>query len=173
MTRPTSSTTDAAVGEDTTRPVILVYMGWDLASPDVNRYIACWASDKVWNSITWQASGAQVPRISPQGGQLILPNGDGDPWLALQGSQYANGRACEVYELQTDFTASPNASDATQIFEGIMDAVDITHRGIEIQLIEGLQTKSWPPTVITTDVYTHLPSDRDRLYWGNDQELIV
>lgn len=172
MTRTVSSTISAAVAEETTQPVYLIYMAWDVASPDASRYIATWDVSISWNSITWAASGADVRRLSAAGGTITLPNGDADPWLALVGSQNPKGRAIEVYEYHTDFTASPNASDATLIFAGQMEDSSITADKITINFVEGLLNKSFPHTSIDPAVYTHLLAAGTRIYWGPDVVLV-
>ena len=58
MTRSVSATITAAVSQNPTRPVYLIEMGWDVASPDVNRYIATYDASITWNGITWVSSGA-------------------------------------------------------------------------------------------------------------------
>jgi len=173
MTRTVSATITAAVGEVVTQPVYLIDMGWDAVSPDINRKIATWASDITWNSSTWQASGASVQQLTAGGGRLRLPNGDGDPWLALATGQITRGRSLDIYEYHTDFTASPITSDAVQVFSGIMEGCSITQERIEIDFIEGLLNKSFPQTSIDPTVYTHLLSEGQRIYWGPDVVLVV
>ena len=172
MTRTVSATISTAVGEKTTRPVYLIYMAWDIASPDVNRYVATYDQSITWNSLTWQSSGIEVTRLTPAGGTLRLPNGDADPWLGLIVSDDPLERAIEIYEYQTDFTVSPHASDATLLFSGQMDASTIAPDGITIDFIEGLTTKVFPATSIDPLVYTHLLASGTRVYWGPDIVLI-
>lgn len=167
MTRTVSTTITSAVAKTVTQPVYLIYMAWDVASPDVNRYICTWDAAITWNAITWAASGARVTGLNLNGGTLELPNGDDDPWLNLVNTQTARGRAVQVYEHHTDTTASPQ-TDASLVFNGLMDAVAISARGITITLIEALRNKSFPHTTIDPSVYTHLLTDGDRLYWGPD-----
>lgn len=171
MTRSVPAVVSAAVAQDATRPVYLIRMGWALSSPDVNRRIATWAANISWNSETWSASGAEIRSLTSQGGSLRLPNGDGDPWLNLVSTEYAIGRAIDIYEHHTS-TASPAGSDATQLFSGLMDAVEITPTEITISFIENLQNKRFPPTSITTAVYTELLSAGQRLYWGPDVVMV-
>jgi hypothetical protein len=171
MTRTVSAVVSAAVAQDATQPIYLIRMGWALSSPDVNRRIATWAADITWNSETWSASGADVRSLSPAGGTLLLPNGDTDPWLGLVSTEVARGRTIDIYEYHTS-TASPAGSDATQLFSGLMDAVDITPVDIVISFIDNLLNKRFPPTSITPSVYTELLSAGQRLYWGPDVVMI-
>lgn len=172
MTRTVSSTISTAVAAETTRPIYLIRMGWDVASPDVNRRIATWDVNLSWNSETWEGSGADIRRLSASGGTLELPNGDADPWLTLVTAQNPKGRTIDVYEYHTNFAASPHASDATQLFSGIMEDSEVTAEKITINFVEGLLNKSFPHTSIDPSVYTHLLAAGTRIYWGPDVVLV-
>jgi len=171
MTRTVSAVVSTAVAQDATRPIYLIRMGWTPASPDVNRRIATWPVDISWNSETWTASGAEIRSLNARGGSLSLPNGDTDPWLNLVSTDVARGKTLDVYEHHTS-TSSPAGSDATLIFSGLMDAVDITPTTITINFIENLQNKRFPPTSITTAIYTELLAAGQRLYWGPDVVMV-
>ena len=162
MTRTVSAVISAAVGQDTTTPVYLIRMAWT-----TERRIATWDTNITWNSETWTLSGASVDKLRVEGGTLILPNGDGDPWLNLVQTELARDRAVEVYEHHTS-TASPAGSDAQLIFAGRMDSVDISNRGIRITLIEGRTNKGFPPTSIGPPIYNYLLPVGTRLIWGPD-----
>lgn len=172
MTRTVSATISAAIAEDVTQPIYLIRMGWDLASPDVNRRIATWDTAISWNSETWEGSGADISRLGPGGGTLRLPNGDADPWLNLVTTQYPKGRTIDIYEYHTDFTASPIASDATLLLSGVMEDCEISQRGITINFIESLLNKAFPVSSINPTVYTHLLTAGTRIYWGPDIVLV-
>ena len=171
MTRSVPAVVSAAVAQDATRPIYLIRMGWTLASPDVTRRIATWPANISWNSETWTASGAEVRSLTAQGGSLRLPNGDDDPWLNLVSTDVARGKTISIYEYHTS-TGSPAGSDATILFSGLMDAVDVTPSDITISFIENLQNKRFPPTSITTAVYTELLAAGQRLYWGPDVVMV-
>ncbi len=171
MTRTVPAVVAAAVAQDATRPIYLFRMGWALSSPDVNRRIATWAADISWNSETWTASGADVRSLNANGGTLLLPNGDTDPWLNLVTTEIARGRTIDVYEYHTS-TASPSGSDAVLVFSGLMEETDITPTDISISFIETLRNKAFPPTSITPDVYTYLLAAGQRIYWGPDVVLV-
>lgn len=172
MTRTVSSTISTAVAEDVTQPVYLIEMGWDVASPDVNRYIATWDQAITWNSITWAASGADIRSLDASGGSLRLPNGDADPWLSLVNTQVPRGRAITIYEYHTNRATSPHTSDATLLFSGLMDDAEVTTKGITIGMIEGLQNKAFPIGAIDSSVFTNLLASGQRLYWGPDLVLV-
>jgi len=167
MTRTVSGIVTAAVGQDVTTPVYLIYMAWDLASPDINRYICTWDTDITWNSITWAASGASVKNLSADNGVLELPNGDGDPWTALVNTQIPRDRVIEVYEHHTS-TASPQGSDAVLIFSGRMDSASIQGLAVKIDMVEGRTNKGFPPESIGPAVHNHLLAVGSKLYWNND-----
>ena len=171
MTRTVPAVVSAAVAQDATTPVYLIRMGWDLASPDTTRRIATWASNISWNSEVWTASGAEIRSLSASGGSLRLPNGDNDPWLTLVTSSTACGRAIDIYEYHTS-TSSPAGSSAVILFSGLMDQVAVTPAEITISFIDSLQNKRFPPTSITTAVYTELLGAGQRLYWGPDVVLV-
>ena len=106
MTRTVAATTTAAVSQETTQPIYLIRMGWDVQSPDVERRVATWDTDISWNSETWTASGAKVQTLNAIGGSLMLPNGEADPWLDLVVNQGQRGKTLQIYEYQTS-TGSP------------------------------------------------------------------
>jgi hypothetical protein len=172
MTRTLPAAVSAAIAEDVTRPIYLIHMAWDVSSPDVGRYIATYDSPISWNSITWAASGAEVTRLGAGGGSIRLPNGDDDPWLDLVSTETPRGRAVEVYEYHTDFTASPHDSDATLLFSGIMDGSEVTLKQIEIDFIDSLRYKKFPNTSIDAATFTHLLAAGSRIYWGPDVVLV-
>jgi hypothetical protein len=147
-------------------------MGWDVTSPDIyDRLIATSDQDISWNAELWVASGAEVRGLNANGGDLILPNGDADPWLALVIAQMPRGRAIDIYEHHTS-TGSPAGSDAVHIFAGIMDEANIDGMKIAIRLIEGLLNKRFPVAVVNSTDFPYLLTGGDRLYWGPDVVLI-
>ena len=167
MTRTVAATTTAAVAQETTQPVYLIRMGWDVQSPDVERRVATWDTDISWNSETWTASGAKIQSINARGGSLMLPNGDADPWLDLLVNQGCRGKTLQIYEYQTS-TGSPAGSNAEELFQGTMDASQITNKAIKITFISSLLSKTFPHTTINNDDYPYLLSTGARLYWGPD-----
>jgi len=169
MTRTLSATSQAAVALDTTRPIYLIHMAWDAASPLPTYYrVATYDQAISWNSQTWIASGAEIQGISANGGALQLPIGEDDPWLALVQTEKARDRAIVVYEYHTDFSASPRVSDAVQVFAGFMDSDEISVRGIRIALVEGKTNKGFPPGSIRPPTYNHLLTKGSRLMWEQD-----
>jgi len=162
MTRTVSGIVAAAVAQDVTTPVHLIRMGWD-----TEQRICTWDANITWNSETWTASGAEVKNISAEGGVITLPNGDGDPWLALVNSEIPLDRTVSVYEHHTS-TDSPSGSDATLIFTGRMDRASIQGMVIRIDLIEGRSKKGFPPGAISPSVYNHLLPVGTKLYWNSD-----
>lgn len=172
MTRSVSATISAAVAEDVTQPVYLIFMGWDQASPDIDRYVATWNEAISWNSLSWQASGVEVGRLDANGGDIRLPNGDDDPWLGLVSTQGQLGKSISIYEYHADFTASPVAYDATLLFTGVMDACTITDREIRISFVESLTHKHFPVSQINPTDYPYLLQPGQRLYWGPDIVLV-
>lgn len=167
MTRTVAASTTVAVGQETTQPIYLIRMGWDVQSPDVERRVATWDTDISWNSETWTASGAKIQSINPSGGNLVLPNGDGDPWLDLIVNQGQRGKTLQVYEYQTSW-GSPAGSNAEELFLGTMDASQITKNGIRITFVSALLNKSFPHTTITNEEYPYLLTTGARIYWGPD-----
>ena len=172
MTRTVSSTTSTAVGLNPTRPIYLIFMGWDQASPDINRYVATYNNPISWNSITWQASGIEVRRLTASGGSLKLPNGDNDPWLNLISTQGQRGKDISVYEYHTDHSVSPEVSDATLLFTGVMDGCEIRAGEIRIDFLEALTNKYFPVSSIDPSVYSYLLQPGQRMYWGPDIVLV-
>jgi len=169
MTRTLSSTSQSAIALDHTRPIYLVYMAWDTASPlPTYRRVATWGANISWSSQTWIASGVEVQGISASGGRIELPMGDDDPWLNLVQTQIPRGREIIVYEYHTNFGGSPIASDAVQVFSGVMDDADIRYNRITIGLIESATNKSFPPTSIGPPTYNFILAPGTRIFWGND-----
>lgn len=171
MTRTVSATITSAVGNDVTTPTYLIHLVWDATSPLVNSYIATWDTAITWNGISWQASGADVTRLSASGGQLRLPNGDADSWLTLVTNQNPKGKTINIYEHHTDATASPQA-DATLLFSGVMDSCMVTDEDITIDFIENLTNKSFPVSSIDPTTYPYLLAPGSRMYWGPDIVLV-
>jgi hypothetical protein len=171
MTRSVPAVVSTAVAQDTTQPILLIRMGWDVQSPDVERRICTWDTNISWNAETWTASGATIQGLSIGGGTLELPNGSDDPWLNLVMTQVPRNRTIQVYEYHTS-TGSPSGSDAVELFEGLMDECEITDRGIRIQLIEGRLNKSFPHTSIGAPTYNYLLTRGDRIYWGIDVVMV-
>lgn len=167
MSKTVSGIIDAAVSQKTTTPVYLIDMGWDIASPDVTRRIATWDTDITWNSQTWTASGATVKGLSVERGRLILPNGDGDPWLALVNGQLARDRDIDIYEHHTS-TASPQGSDAVLLFSGRMDGVVIDGLKISINLLNGRANKAFPQGGLNPPTYNYLLPVGTKLYFNNE-----
>lgn len=168
MTRTVSTTTQNATAEDVTQPIYLIRMAWD-----TERRAATWAVDVPWDSEIWSASGAECDGVDANGGVLILPIGEDDPWLNLVQTEVPRGREITVYEHQTDRTVSPETSDAVEIFSGVMDETVMTHRGIRISLIEGQTNKVFPPSAINPPIYNWLPSVGTRLIWGHDSVTVT
>jgi len=165
MTRTVSAVVAAAVAQHATKPVYLIWMDWDAASPTPPYRVATWDTNISWNSQTWVASGAQVDGLDISGGTLRLPM-DG-PWLSLVMGQVPRERDIEIYEYHTS-TASPSGSDAELVFAGMMDEASITNQGIRINLIEGRRNKVFPPTDIGPSTYNYLLPKGTRLFWGGD-----
>jgi hypothetical protein len=159
MTRTVSSTTSAAVAQDVTKPVYLIRMGW---VTEVRS--ATWAENISWDSETWTASGLSVKGLDSDGGTLMMPLGDDDPWLDLVVDENQRNRTIQVYEHQTDYTASPVVSDATLIFEGFMDQATIGDE-IQVTLIENKKHKSFPPTSIDRPIYNWLLTTGTKIVW--------
>jgi len=162
MTRTVSSIISAAVAQDITTPVYLIYMAWDTPVR-----IAVWDQNITWNSQTWTASGAGIKSLSADRGTLTLPNGDGDPWLALVNSEVPLDRVIEIYEHHTS-TGSPAGSDAVLVFSGRMDGATIAGVEISINLVEGRTNKGFPASSIGPPTYNFLLPKGTKLYWIND-----
>ena len=162
MTRTVSGIISAAVGQDVTTPVYLIYMAWDTP-----RRIATWDADITYGGETWTASGASIKNLSADSGTLELPNGDGDPWTALVNSEIPLDRVVEVYEHHTS-TASPQGTDAVLIFAGRMDRASIQGLTIKIDLVEGRTNKGFPPESIGPPVHNFLLPIGSKLYWNTD-----
>lgn len=168
MTRTLSGIIETATGQDSTTPIYLIEIeNWSNTSPIQTTRICTWDVDITWNSQTWTASGAQIDRLSLSGGTLELPNGDDDPWLGIVANCGTRGIAVTIYEHHTS-TGSPQGSDATQVFEGVMDGDDLTEGGFRISLVEGKRNKGFPPTSINRTEYTHLLKNGDRIFWVSD-----
>lgn len=164
MTRPLSTPLEAVIQEPNTAPIYLIEMGWETGSVDPPYLrIATWGSDIEWGSLVWTASSARVQGLTVNGGQLILPNGEDDPWLTLVTEEIPRGRSIDIYEYHDP--------DAAWIFSGIMDEAFLDTQ-ISIRLIEGLLNKRFPPTSFNTTDFPHLMTGGDRLYWGPDIVLI-
>lgn len=162
MTRTVSSIITAAVAQDVTQPIYLVYMAWDTP-----QRIAVWDQNISWNSQTWVASGAGIKSLSSERGTLTLPNGDGDAWLALVNSEVPLDRVIEIYEHHTS-TDSPSGSDAELLFAGRMDGATISGIEISINLVEGRTNKGFPASSIGPPIYNYLLPVGSKLYWSND-----
>lgn len=144
-------------------------MGWDTASPlPTWLRVATWDTNISWDSQTWIASGVDVRGISASGGSLEFPMGSDDPWLSLVQTQVPRGRSVTIYEYHTDFSVSPHASDAVQVFSGVMDDAEIRYNRIRVGLIESATNKSFPPTSIGPPTYNYLLAKGTRLFWGPD-----
>ena len=167
MSRTLSATITTAVAQPTTKPVYLVDMGWDVSSPDINRYACTSDANISWNSITWVASGIEINGLDQNGCNMTMPRGDADPWQALVVAQVPRGRAISIYEYQTDMTVSPHTSDAVLLFTGLMDSTSIG-RDIRIQVITGVTRKGWPKTTIGPPTYNYLLATGERLQWNYD-----
>ncbi len=170
MTRTVSATITAAIAQDVTRPIYLIYMGWDAASPSYQR-AATWGSSISWDGHLWPASGLSVSNLDANGGTLEMPIGDSDPWLALVMGEIPRNREIEIYEHQTKYTASPVTSDAVLIFAGYMDEAVITN-SIKVSLIESSTRKMFPAGAIDRPTYTHLMPKGFRLKWGYDRVTV-
>jgi len=162
MTRTLSSIITAAVGQDITQPIYLIRMAWD-----TEVRICTWDTNISWNSETWTASGAGIKSLSAERGTLTLPNGDGDPWLALVNSEVPLDRVIQIYEHHTS-TASPAGSDAELLFSGRMDGDTISGVDITISLVEGRTNKGFPASSIGAPTYNFLLPVGSKLYWGFD-----
>lgn len=169
MPRTLSTTLQNATQRDDTLPIGLIRMGWA-----TERRVATWDRDIDWDSETWSASGAAIEgEIGPDGGTLLLPIGEDDPWLALEAGEVARGRSIEVYAYYTDPDASPLESDAVLIFSGIMDEANVTGEGgISIRLIESRQAKFFPFNSIGPPVFNHLLGEGTRLQYGPDYVVV-
>jgi len=166
MTRTVSATITTAIAQETTRPIYLIRMAW---ATEVRA--ATWDQTVTWNSETWVASGLSVSNLTSSGGTLTMPNGDTDPWLALVMGEIPRTRVIQIYEHQTDYTASPNVSDAVEIFYGYMDQA-VIGSSISVSLIESATKKGFPPGSIDRPTYTWLLSSGTRLQWGNDVVIV-
>jgi len=168
VSRTLSTIVTSASNQDATTPIYLIEItNWSNTSPLQTTRICTWDVNISWNAQTWTASGAEISRIGISGGTLELPNGDGDPWLAIIGNAGTRDIAVTVYEHHT-YTGSPGGSDATQVFTGIMDGDELTDRGFRIALVEGRRNKGFPPTSINRTEYTHLLPKGKRVFWISD-----
>ena len=166
MTRTVSATITTAIAQETTRPIYLIRMGW--ATPVL---AATFDQTITWNSETWVSSGLAVSNLTGSGGILEMPNGDSDPWLALVMSEIPRTRTIQIYEHQTNYTASPVVSDAVEIFAGVMDQA-VIGSSISVSLIESATKKGFPPGSIDRLTYTWLLSSGTRLQWGADVVIV-
>lgn len=159
MSRALSATITAAIAQTDTKPIYLVQIGWSTV-----RRLATWDANISWNAQTWVASGIEVSDIDADGGTLRFPIDDNENFLTLIDTEGQNGITVSVWEYQTDFTASPIASDAVLIFSGVMDDATIG-KDIRVGLIEDKKYKAFPPKSITQDVFTHLLPIGTVLIW--------
>ena len=159
MTRSVSATISTAVDQPVTKPVYLIRMGWA-----VEERAATWDVNILWDAETWEASGISVSNLDSDGGTMRLPLGDDDPWLDLIVAEGQLNIAVEIYEHQTNYTVSPNESDAVLIFSGIMDECSIRN-DIKIKLIEDKKHKAFPPTSIEPGTYNYLLQSGTVLIW--------
>ena len=159
MTRTVSATISTAVDQTVTKPIYLVRMGWVVENRSCS-----YDANITWNAETWTASGLSVVNLDSDGGTLILPIGDADPWLDLVNDESQRNRTVVVYEYQTDYTVSPAVADAVAIFSGIMDDATIG-KDIRISMIEDQRYKAFPPTSIDETVYTYLLRSGQTIIW--------
>jgi len=166
MTRTVSATISTAAVQETTKPIYLVRMGW---ATELRR--ATWDADISWNAETWTASGVKITNLTASSGQMELPNGDGDPWLALVQAEIPRDLAINIYEHHTNYTVSPAVSDAVLIFSGFMDAVSIGD-DIRVSLVEGTTKKVFPLGEIDRPIYTYLLSSGTVIRYGDDMVTV-
>ena len=166
MTRTVSATISTAVAEETTRPIYLLRMAWD-----TEVRAATWGANLSWNSETWVASGIRITSLDTNGGTMDMPMGDTDPWFALAMDEIPRGRAISIYEYHTNFTVSPNASDAVLVFTGVMDEFTASD-SIRVRLIESATNKVFPFTSIDRPTYTHFLPSGTRLTLGTDTIVV-
>lgn len=162
MTRSVPSEVESAVAQDDTRPIYLIRMGWN-----TELTVCTYGENISWNMETWTASGASVSGLDTARGTLVLPIADDGPWLSLVLNEAPRDRLIEVYEYQTDFAASPQASDAVLTFSGFMDEA-VIGKDIRVSLIESSQYKQWPNSSIDRPTYNYLVPSGQRISWGTD-----
>lgn len=162
MTRTVPANVTAAIANETTKPVYLIRMGWD-----VEVRAATWAASISWNAETWVASGINIRTLDMSGGLMEMPVGDSDPWMALALGEIPRERAIQIYEYHTNLAVSPMVSDAVLVFAGVMDEMTLTDK-LSIRLIEGATNKAFPFTNIDRPTYTYLLAAGTRLAWGTD-----
>ncbi len=159
-----STSTDAALAEDVTKPRYLVQLGFETV-----QYL-CTREDVTWNGQTWTGNGVQVGRLftnsdGGQGATIELPNAD-NAYSSLVFSEGVAGRVCKIWVLYGD---APFADeDAVPVFDGVMDACDVGALRVQVTCIgDGDKTGISPNLVIGPPVFNHLPAAGTVLYWGN------
>ena len=162
MTRTVSATISTAVAQETTRPIYLIRMAW---ASEVRS--ATWAANISWNAETWTASGIKITALDTNGGTMEMPCGDADPWLSLVLGELPRNRAISIYEHHTNYTVSPNVSDAVLVFTGVMDEFTASNV-IRVRLIESATNKSFPFVSIDRPTFTYLLPAGTKLAWGID-----
>jgi len=162
MTRTVSATVSTAVAQETTRPIYLIRMDWD-----TEVRAATWGANLSWNAETWIASGIRITSLDMNGGVMEMPMGDADPWFALCMDELPRGRAISIYEHHTNYTVSPNLSDAVLVFTGVMDEFT-ANNVIRVRLIESATNKTFPFTSIDRPTYTYLLPSGTRITTGTD-----
>ena len=162
MTRTLTATISTGAGQEVTKPVYLIRIGWATETRS-----ATWDSNISWNSETWTAASVRISNLTANGGTMDMPNGDADPWLALVQAEIPRDLAVNIYEHHTDYTVSPAVSDAALLFSGFMDAVSIGD-SIRVNLVQGTTKKVFPPTEIDRPVYTYLLSAGTVIQYGDD-----
>jgi len=160
MSRTLSATISGAITQSATRPVYLIEMAFATTSR-----AATWDSAISWNGLAWAASGIEVEDISRTAARLTFPTGTSDPWLALVLNDGVRGRSIKIYEHHYNAAASPQ-SDATQVFEGIMDVATIDQR-LAVSCIESSQVKSFPAYSVSEETFTYLLNAGDTINWAN------
>lgn len=161
MSRTLSATLTSATAKDATQPIYLIEMGFTST-----QRCATYDADITWNGQTWSASGVQLSNLSSSGGKMTMPNGTGDPWLALVMGEGVRDKSISVYEHHTDTTASPQ-SDAQLIFSGLMDEVTLTDT-ISVSIIEASRAKKFPALSVDQPTFTFFMPSGSEITWGND-----
>jgi len=170
--RTLSATVTSAIAQTTTQPKYLVMLGFTSGTV----YAATWDTDVAWGiglspEPTWLSSGIEVSNLNTNGAQLVMPNGDADPWLSLVLNDGTRNAAVSIYQHVYNVAASPQA-DAVLVFTGIMDEANIEDERILVSVIAQSQAKRFPPGLIDAPTFNYLPTAGTTITWGADKIVV-
>ena len=166
MARSLPTSLQGELGQQTTRPGYLIYIGFDTPLR------LCTFKDVVWDGHSWSLSPCDVSLAGPDRASIQLDNSS-NVASSLILNEGINGKEIKIWVVYFDSTGA--ATDPYLFFEGTGDGADLTDPLFAVVMaVAGSKNNLYHPRkrICEATGFHYLPEPGQVVSWGNNRVVL-